>query len=60
MQEMALVTESIEHNVEIPADQFKLPDEVQALVDKEKSEGKKTEDPETQKPKPDKPKTDSE
>jgi hypothetical protein len=59
MQEMALVTESIEHNVEIPADQFKLPDEVQALVDKEKSEGKKTEDPETQKPKPDKPKTDS-
>ena len=33
-----IVTDSIKHNVEIPADRFKLPDEIQALVDKKKSE----------------------
>jgi hypothetical protein len=60
IQEMIFITESIEHNVEMPADQFKLPDEVQALVDKKKSEGKKTEEPEPQKPKAEEPKTDSE
>ena len=38
MQRMLMVTESVKHNVEIPADRFKLPEQVQALVDKSKAE----------------------
>ncbi|MHC5109288.1 MAG: LolA-like protein [Planctomycetota bacterium] len=34
-QEMLIVTESVKHNVDLPADQFKLPDDVQALADKQ-------------------------
>ncbi len=33
-QQMLIVTESIEHNVDMPADRFKLPDDIQAIVDK--------------------------
>ncbi len=36
-QERIITTESIKHNVEIPEDMFKLPDEIQALVNKSKS-----------------------
>jgi hypothetical protein len=35
MQEMIFVTESIEHNADIPAERFALPDEIKALIEKE-------------------------
>ena len=38
MQEMIFVTESIEHNVEIPAERFALPDEIKALMEKEEAQ----------------------
>ena len=38
MQRMLFVTESVKHNVEMPADRFKLPEQIQALVDKSKAE----------------------
>ena len=44
LQEQLVVTESVKHNVDIPADRFRLPGEIQALVDKEKG-GKKKESP---------------
>jgi len=37
-QDTIITTESVEHNVEIPEDLFKLPEEIQALVNKAKSE----------------------
>lgn len=43
--EMLFVKETIAHNVEIPAEKFKLPDEVQALLDKEKSKSEPSEAP---------------
>jgi hypothetical protein len=36
--ERVVTTESIEHNVKIPADRFDLPAEIQALLEREKSE----------------------
>ena len=36
-QEVLIVTESIEHNVDMPKDRFKLPQEIQSLVDKAKA-----------------------
>ena len=36
-QDRIITTESIEHNVEMPEDLFKLPEEIQALVNKAKS-----------------------
>ena len=44
MQEMLFLTESVEHNVEIPRERFQLPADIQALIEKEKSE-KRTESP---------------
>ena len=38
LQEQLMVTESVAHNVDIPADRFILPGEIQALVDKKKGE----------------------
>lgn len=38
VQETLFVTESVEHNVKLPKDRFALPAEIQALVDKQKSE----------------------
>ena len=32
-QEVLVITKSIEHNVDIPADRFNLPDDVKALVE---------------------------
>ena len=47
-QERVLKIESIQHNVDIPADRFKLPDEIQALVDAAKAEEAKAEEAKTQ------------
>lgn len=35
-QEMVITVESIEHNVDMPKDRFKLPDEIVALIEKQK------------------------
>lgn len=46
IQKVNIVTESIEHNVEMPADRFKLPADIQALLKKDeakKDEAKKDE-----------------
>lgn len=43
-QQMLFVTESIQHNVEIPVDRFKLPADIQALVEKEKNRESKKSD----------------
>jgi len=43
-QERVMTIESVQHNVEMPEDRFALPEDVQALVDKEKGEGQ---DPES-------------
>ena len=42
MQRMLMVTESVKHDVEMPADRFKLPEQIQALVDKSKAEAPQT------------------
>jgi len=50
-QERVITIESIEHNVEMPKDRFKLPDEIKALVAKNKEEkSNKDEKPEDEKP----------
>jgi outer membrane lipoprotein-sorting protein len=43
-QEMVITTESIEQNLDLPADRFDPPAEVKELLDKQKSEGGKTGD----------------
>ncbi len=49
-QKRVITIESIEHNVDIPKDRFKLPDEIKALVAKSKEEkSKKEEKPEEEK-----------
>ena len=37
-QEILILTERIDHNVKMPADRFKLPDDIQAIVDKRSKE----------------------
>jgi len=54
-QERLLIIESVEHNVKMPADRFKLPDDIQTLVDKAKAEKPKTEHPKPEKPEPKRP-----
>ena len=50
-QKHVITIESIEHNVEMPKDRFKLPDEIKALVAKNKEEkSNKDEKPEDEKP----------
>jgi len=49
MQELLTVVESIEHNVEMPKDRFKLPEDVRALVDKQKSKESAAVDTQTDK-----------
>ena len=54
-QKRVITIESIEHNVEMPKDRFKLPDEIKALVAKNKEEkSNKDEKPEDEKPKEEK------
>ncbi|MCH8913113.1 MAG: hypothetical protein IIA33_06035 [Planctomycetes bacterium] len=54
-QKHVFTIESIEHNVEMPKDRFKLPDEIKALVAKNKEEkSNKDEKPEDEKPKEEK------
>jgi hypothetical protein len=36
-QEMVTTTESVKHNVELPADRFALPERIQKLVDEEEA-----------------------
>lgn len=38
-QTQVIVTEGVEHNVEIPKERFDLPDEIEALVEKDKNAG---------------------
>ncbi len=50
-QKRLITIESIEHNIDMPKDRFKLPDEIKALVAKNKEEkSKKDEGPKDQKP----------
>ena len=44
-QQRVMTIESIEHNVKIPKDRFKLPAEIQALVDEKKSNKTQAENP---------------
>lgn len=37
IQKVKIVTESVEHNADIPADRFNIPADIQALLDKEKA-----------------------
>ncbi len=46
-QEMLIIIESIKHNVDLPKDRFKLPEEIQALVDGKKAEQGKSEETRT-------------
>ncbi len=54
-QKRVITIESIEHNVDMPKDRFKLPEEIKALVAKNKEEkSNQDENPEDQKPKEEK------
>jgi hypothetical protein len=44
-QERMITIESVEHNVDMPKDRFALPEDIQALLAKEKSEGTEKENP---------------
>lgn len=44
-QERRLITRSVEHNVELPADRFNLPSDVQALFDQQSAEAAAAEKP---------------
>ncbi len=51
VQTMVITFDSIEHNVDIPADRFDLPPEIKALIEKEKADKAKADTPKENEPK---------